>query len=62
MLYLTCANPIDDQDLFAQKIARIPLQKFFPEFTGAEGDAAAAKKFILNVSVTFSRHKRHKLC
>ncbi len=41
------------QDLFSQKIARIPLKKYFPEYDGPEGDAAAAKKFILAVSFLF---------
>eukprot|EP00047_Mylnosiga_fluctuans_P002040 m.222911 g.222911 ORF g.222911 m.222911 type:complete len:360 (+) comp10848_c0_seq1:35-1114(+) len=38
---------LNKTDLFSQKIARIPLRKYFPEYDGPEGDAAAAKKFIL---------------
>ena len=40
---------IESVDLFSQKIARIPLRKYFPEYEGPDGDAAAAKKFILGV-------------
>eukprot|EP00042_Codosiga_hollandica_P044841 m.447930 g.447930 ORF g.447930 m.447930 type:complete len:363 (+) comp56884_c0_seq4:674-1762(+) len=40
---------LNKTDLFATKIATIPLKDYFPEYEGAEGDAAAAKKFILNL-------------
>lgn len=40
---------LNKTDLFAQKIARIPLRKYFPEYEGPDGDAAAAKKFILGM-------------
>jgi hypothetical protein len=51
-MYFSFFFPHTFQDLFAQKIARIPLRKYFPEFDGPEGDAAAAKKFILGVSAS----------
>ncbi len=48
---LTTVLMYREQDLFATKIARIPLKNYFPEFDGAEGDAAAAKRFILGVCI-----------
>ena len=40
---------LNKTDLFSQKIARIPLSKYFPEYKGPDGDGGAAKKFILSV-------------
>jgi len=40
---------LNKTDLFSQKIARIPLKTYFPEYDGPEGDAAAAKRFILGL-------------
>jgi hypothetical protein len=37
---------LNKTDLFAQKISRIPLKNYFPEYTGADGDAAEAKEYI----------------
>lgn len=38
---------LNKTDLFSQKIAKVPLRTYFPEYEGAEGDANAAKKFLL---------------
>lgn len=39
---------LNKTDLFATKIAKIPIRNYFSDYDGADGDAAAAKKFILS--------------
>ena len=41
---------LNKTDLFSKKIAATPLNKYFPEYNGAAGDAEPAKQFILNLS------------
>eukprot|EP00051_Salpingoeca_urceolata_P010532 m.128841 g.128841 ORF g.128841 m.128841 type:complete len:354 (+) comp16748_c2_seq1:223-1284(+) len=40
---------LNKTDLFSQKIARVPLKNYFPEYEGPDGNAAAAKEFILGL-------------
>ena len=40
---------LNKTDLFSKKIAATPLNKYFPEYNGAAGDAEPAKQFILNL-------------
>ena len=38
---------LNKTDLFSQKIARVPLKNYFPDYDGPANDAASAKRFIM---------------
>ena len=37
---------LNKSDLFVEKITRIPLREFFPEYTGPDGDIEAAQSWL----------------
>lgn len=47
---------LNKTDLFSAKIAHTPLSKYFPEYSGPDGDAAAARKFLLSKFVALNRN------
>eukprot|EP00052_Salpingoeca_macrocollata_P033999 m.10188 g.10188 ORF g.10188 m.10188 type:complete len:358 (+) comp5818_c0_seq1:69-1142(+) len=47
---------LNKTDLFGQKITRVPLNKYFPDYTGPAGNAHEAKQFILKKFKEVNKH------
>lgn len=52
---------LNKTDLFSKKIAATPLNKYFPEYDGAAGDAEPAKQFILNLFTTCNKNAENTI-
>jgi len=48
-------------DLFREKLARSPLKKYFPDFTGAGGDHVSAQKFILDKFLALNKNPTKRI-
>eukprot|EP01147_Barroeca_monosierra_P005284 gene5284-8849_t len=49
---------LNKTDLFSQKIARTPLQDYFPDYSGPPNDAATARKFILEKFIALNKNPK----
>eukprot|EP00050_Salpingoeca_kvevrii_P011064 m.12435 g.12435 ORF g.12435 m.12435 type:complete len:355 (-) comp3232_c0_seq1:549-1613(-) len=47
---------LNKTDLFSQKIARVALKRYFPNYSGPEGDAASARQFILEMFLKLNKN------
>jgi len=52
---------LNKRDLFERKIAKNPLNKYFPEFQGQSGDARAAMDFIRDMFLKLDKRRSKKL-
>eukprot|EP00055_Hartaetosiga_balthica_P009450 m.37678 g.37678 ORF g.37678 m.37678 type:complete len:358 (+) comp6751_c0_seq1:159-1232(+) len=52
---------LNKTDLFSVKIARTPLNKYFPDYQGPLNDAAAARKFLLEKFISLNKNPQKQI-
>lgn len=49
---------LNKMDIFEEKVKRMPIRKFFPDFQGRVGDAEAGVKYFENIFLSLNRYNK----